>query len=283
MGKPKYVAYPPVLDQSQRQGAIGGLYGQGLEFLNQGANYIDQGAGRFIQPSFDYAFDIMRPFSEQIGPFTDASLRQSRRSFEQYLPYQEQLFQKQGAFFTPDLGKARGELISRQGEQEQDFLTKLMFGLTQQGVGLGENILSQNLQGAQLGLQESQLGGTWLDRLLQQQYTVERGNVDLENAKRALDLQKSQGAQKFFSSFYDPMGMGYGDSMFGVEGYSGYNPPTSGGNTDWDSIEDFFSGNMAEDAGSIEVGRQLGMDTQGSEKNMMQYLPLILKFMSMGA
>ena len=281
MGKPKYVAYPQILDPSQRTGAIGGLYGQGLDFLNQGSDYFTEGAQRFIQPSFDTAFDIMQPFSEQIGPFTDASLRQSRQSFLDYLPYQEQLFQRQGAFFTPDLGKARGDLITKQGQQEQDFLTKLMFGLTEQGVGLGQNLISQNLQGAQLGLQTSQLGGTWLDRLLQQQFTTERGNVDLENEKRALDLANSQGTQKFFSSFFDPLGLGYGDATFGVEDYSTYNPPTSGGGTDWGAIEDFFGGQMAQDQGSIEVGRQLGMDTQGSENNIMQLLPLLLKFASM--
>src|SRR3990167_1964903 len=144
MGKPKYVAYPQILDPSQRTGAIGGLYGQGLEFLNECAQ-------QYFQPSFDFAFDVMKPFSEQISPFTDASLRQSRQSFQDYLPYQEQLLQKQGAFFTPDLGKARGDLITKQGQQEQDFLTKLMFGLTEQGVGLGQNLISQNLQASQLG------------------------------------------------------------------------------------------------------------------------------------
>ena len=173
MGKPKYVAYPPILDPSQRTGAIGGLYGQGLEFLNEGAQ-------QYFQPSFDFAFDVMQPFSEQISPFTDASLRQSRQSFLDYLPYQEQLFQKQGAFFTPDLGKARGDLITRQGQQEQDFLTKLMFGLTETGVGLGQNLLNTNLQA-------SQMGGSWLDALLQQQFGTERANVNLENTKRAQD------------------------------------------------------------------------------------------------
>ena len=187
MGKPKYVAYPPILDPSQRTGAIGGLYGQGLEFLNQGADYLTEGAQRFFQPSFDFAFDVLQPFSEQIGPYTDAIMRQSRRSFEQMLPYQEQAFQKAGAFFTPDFLKARSESIYDQQQTEQDFLTKLMFGLTETGVNLGQNLVSQNLQGAQLGLQTSQLGGSWLDQLLGQQFQVEQGNVDLENAKRQMD------------------------------------------------------------------------------------------------
>lgn len=173
MGDPKYVAYPNILDQFQRTGAISDLFGTGQEFLQQGAE-------KFLQPSFDFAFNLLQPFSEQIGPYTDAIMRQSRRGFEQLLPYQEQAFQKAGAFFTPDFLKARSQSIYEQGQTEQDFLTKLMFGLTETGVNLGQNILGQNLQA-------SQLGGSWIDSLLQQQFGVEQANVDLENAKRQMD------------------------------------------------------------------------------------------------
>ena len=173
MGKPKYVAYPNVLEPGARRTDIDLLESLGREFSQQGAQ-------RFFQPSFDFAFDVMQPFSEQIGPYTDAIMRQSRRSFEQMLPYQEQAFQKAGAFFTPDFLKARSESIYDQQQTEQDFLTKLMFGLTETGVNLGQNLISQNLQA-------SQFGGTWLDALLGQQFQVEQGNVDLENAKRQVD------------------------------------------------------------------------------------------------
>ena len=232
MGKPKYVAYPQILDPSQRTGAIGGLYGQGLEFLNQGADYFTEGAQRFIQPSFDTAFDIMQPFSEQIGPFTQASMREIQRLLPERLAQQEQLFQRQGAFFTPDLQKAQQSIFSEVGQTQEDFLTKLMFGLTEQGVGLGQNLISQNLQGSQLGLQASQLGGTWLDALLQQQFGTERANVNLENTKIAQDLtKKAQGnaAQRFGSKFFDPLGMGYGDAMFGIDSSASYSPYTYDG------------------------------------------------------
>jgi len=173
MGSPQYVAYPNILELGARRTDIDLLESLGREVSQQGAQ-------RFFQPSFDFAFDVMQPFSEQIGPFTQASMREIQRLLPERLAQQEQLFQKQGAFFTPDLQKAQQSIFSEVGQTQEDFLTRLIFGLTEQGVGLGQNLVGQSLNAANMG-------GSWLQNLLTQQFGVEGANVDLENAKRQMD------------------------------------------------------------------------------------------------
>src|SRR3990167_1045861 len=181
-GSPSYVPYQNILSEQQR--------GQGIETLfGQGAEFIREGILPRVRPTFDLAFDILQPFSEQLAPFTQATLREQRKGFERLLPYQEQAFQKAGAFFSPDFLKARGDLISEQSLRESDFLTKLMFGLTETGVGLGQNLLT-------LGLQAGQLGGDFLQNLLAQQFNVETANVNLENERRKLDFERQRQRQR---------------------------------------------------------------------------------------
>lgn len=105
--------------------------------------------GERLAPEFiPYAF---RP--DVLNPFVQAQFRLGREQLGQDVERQRELFQRQGAFFTPDLQRAEGRLSERQNLNEQDFLKNLLF----QGGLLRENLATDAL-GRAFGLEQNTAG-----------------------------------------------------------------------------------------------------------------------------
>jgi len=267
---------PSFFDQFYRDLLSGGQEQDIVKFLmgfnDSPTSPLGQASRSTLQERLDpnWIPQFFRP--DVLNPFVNAQFRLGREQLGRDQTSQQDLFQRMGAFFTPDLPQAQSRLSERQNLNEQDFLANLGF----QGGTLAEQLRTNALDQA-FGLEKT--SASILDQLLgRQNERFSMGanlfsNLDRNNTARLSGIDGGGGGLGF--------GTGFGLDQLGAlfDQFSGNT--TRGANPS--DLEDFVSGRQsAQGLQSQFLPGSGGTDFSGMLKDPNTWVTLAKLFAAFG-